>query len=1342
MPTPIIIREVSKKGKKFAASVQFDLYGTAYEISVTPPFTQAQEERLEWYFEKWLTFPFTDKVPAEEAAKSIRTYGEELFAQVFRANPDVYLEYQRLRQGDILLEIIGSPEFHTLHWEALKDPHQERPLSVDKPLVRKNSQPVTYRAEVKAAEQLRVLLVAARPGGKTDVGYRTISQPLVKALETGRIRAQIDIVRPGTFEALVNHLEDTRDTHGDGYYHIIHLDMHGALLTHAEYQTIAKTHPTKDYLYGSGDFAQKEVAAYEGVKAFLLFDQADGKEDAGGNLVSAEDLAALLNMRQIPIVVLNACQSGKQVGESETSLGSRLLAAGVQLVVAMGYSVTVSAARLLMSTLYRQLLEGKEPSVAIRRGRLELYNDKRRRASYGQEIRLEDWLLPVIYQNTPPVFEWEKHPNDILLEETVYKEPQTTYGFVGRDMDILAIEKRLLHHSNLLLVRGMGGAGKTTLLQHLGWWWQKTRFVGQVCYFGYDLKAYHLQEIVSVIGKQLGLALNGIAAHDRALILHALKSTRHLLILDNMESITGENLAVLNTLPPSAQAELRDFLQELSGSKTLVLLGSRGAEEWLTPNPLRKDAVYDLPGLDPESRTLLAEAILRGVQAPDYPQMPEHSDAFQHLLKLLGGYPLAMEVVLANLAAATPKEVIERLQAADINLDNQQEAADKTKSILKCIDYSHSNLSPDAQQLLSCLSPFTGVIRIDWLPQYTEQLKQQPALAALPFERWQQVLQEARKWGLLQPHEELAGTGYWRIQPIFPYFLKTRLNDPSQLGLKAAIETAFREHYSGIGDELWQLIESKDADERQTGQVLIGVEYENLVTALQLALKQNTSILNLYFPVSRYLERVQGHQQGLELGNRVLSALENYPMDYLQGEIALEFIGIIDNIAKRELSLKQYTSAKAAYERTLTLHDAHFTDKTDPAYGKRAGILHQLGRVAEEQRQWPAAEASYKEALQILIDFNDRFSQAKTLHHLGIVAEEQHRWPAAEAYFKEALQIKIDFKDRFSQAATLHNLGVVAQAQRQWPAAETYYNEALQIKIDFKNRYEQASTLHQLGNVAEEQRQWPAAKAYYNEALQIFIDFKARYEQAGILHQLGTVAYKQRQWSAAEAYYKEALQIKIDFNDRYGQASTLHQLGRVAEEQRQWPAAEATYKEALQIKIDFKDRYAQASTLHQLGRVAEEQSQWPAAEGYYKEALQIYIDFKDRYEQAGTLHQLGIAAQEQRQWPAAEGYYKEALQIFIDFKDRYEQAGTLGQLGLLAEAQEDWAQAVNYTLQTAEIFYAYQDPQLGIALRALARLRKTSGNAPGINSQLAEALKVSVEEADQFLNKFEDTDEE
>src|SRR5260221_8893739 len=147
--------------------------------------------------------------------------------------------------------------------------------------------------------------------------------------------------------------------------------------------------------------------------------------------------------------------------------------AGVQLVLAMGYSVTVSAAELLMKTLYQHLFAGEELSAAIRQARTELYNHKARQAYFEQQIDLEDWLLPVVYQNQPvQVQPREFTPGERAAwferkaeEEQRYSPAEPHYGFVGRDLDILEIERRLLLKPNLLLVRGIAGAGKTTLLR-------------------------------------------------------------------------------------------------------------------------------------------------------------------------------------------------------------------------------------------------------------------------------------------------------------------------------------------------------------------------------------------------------------------------------------------------------------------------------------------------------------------------------------------------------------------------------------------------------------------------------------------------------------------------------------------------------------------------------------------------------------------------------------------------------------------------------------------------------------------------------------------------------------
>ena len=632
----------------------------------------------------------------------------------------------------------------------MKDPELPRAFALEGPVVRKNLRPRPVEADLRPSPTINILVVTARPGGARDVGYRTISRPLVESLQQAHVPARVEILRPGTYRALVEHLEAVRGQDGDGFYHVVHFDVHGALLNH---EALKKGLEANRLLY-QDRYAQEDIAPFEGRKAFLFL---EGEGEITTNPVEADELAQLLLSHQIPVVVLNACQSGMQTGADETSLASRLMNAGVQVALGMGYSVTVSAAEKLMAHLYRGLFAGQVLDVAVRRARLELHNAKERRAYFNQRIDLEDWILPVVYQNQPvhiPVREFTTGERAAHYERQAhaFPFPEPAYGFVGRDLDILQIEKMLLRSStasdesnrsplrtrNILLVRGMGGAGKTTLLKHLGAWWQTTHFVDQVFYFGYDEKAHTRQQIMHTIARGLlgeagyysGFIPMGEAAQG-AFLAEKLRAARCLLILDNLESVTGTNLAIGNTLSEKERDGIRDFLAQLRGGKTLALLGSRGGEGWLVGGaahgraPLRTEEIYDLPGLDPEAASVLAERILERNGAANY---REDKD-FLHLLKLLDGYPLALEVVLANLKTQTPAQVLEALFKGEEGVDKEGGLAsaatseevlkNKTQSILRCIDYSFSNISPEAQSLLACLALFTGVINTDWLPQYT-----------------------------------------------------------------------------------------------------------------------------------------------------------------------------------------------------------------------------------------------------------------------------------------------------------------------------------------------------------------------------------------------------------------------------------------------------------------------------------------------------------------------------------------------------------------------------------------------------------------------------------------------
>ncbi len=391
----IRIQERATGEQGTTAIVSFD-HGVEYRIQIRDPFADnpKQEADLEWYFEEYLTFPFTQDVRARKAAESICHYGESLFAQVF-AELNALLAYKQARQQGLhtlQIEIAGSSAFHRLHWEALYDPEFETYLSLHAVMLRQNIVPQTSPATMQPAPTINVLVVVARPSGSRDVGYRTISRPLMDELEKTKLPVEVTLLRPGTYQALVTHLEQATREHGIGHYHIIHFDVHGALLDHAQLERGVQANR---YLYTSR-FGRPALNAYTGEKAFLFL---EGEQDEQADPVEAAELAKLLRHHQIPIVLLNACQSGKLSSEMETSLGNRLIQAGVQAVVAMGYSVTVSAAEVLMQTLYQALFERKPLPEALCLARQALANRKERRVFYNQMIELEHWLLPILYQN-------------------------------------------------------------------------------------------------------------------------------------------------------------------------------------------------------------------------------------------------------------------------------------------------------------------------------------------------------------------------------------------------------------------------------------------------------------------------------------------------------------------------------------------------------------------------------------------------------------------------------------------------------------------------------------------------------------------------------------------------------------------------------------------------------------------------------------------------------------------------------------------------------------------------------------------------------------------------------
>ena len=127
----------------------------------------------------------------------------------------------------------------------------------------------------------------------------------------------------------------------------------------------------------------------EGVLAFE-------RPGGGSDHVGASKVAAVLAEGKVPVVVLNACQSGAVGKELEASVATALLKAGCAAVVAMAYSVYAVAAAEFMAAFYESLFAGASVGQAVTAGRRRLFEHDGRPSPKG-DMPLADWLVPVHY---------------------------------------------------------------------------------------------------------------------------------------------------------------------------------------------------------------------------------------------------------------------------------------------------------------------------------------------------------------------------------------------------------------------------------------------------------------------------------------------------------------------------------------------------------------------------------------------------------------------------------------------------------------------------------------------------------------------------------------------------------------------------------------------------------------------------------------------------------------------------------------------------------------------------------------------------------------------------------
>jgi tetratricopeptide (TPR) repeat protein len=1034
----------------------------------------------------------------------------------------------------------AATELLSLPWELLQDGRGWLFQGRDAVRVRRRLPNRHRQPEHPTALPVRILLVSPRPEQDTKgnpIGYidhRASALPLTEAVENLGDLARLTVLQPPTYAALEQAL---RDGHEGQPFDVVHFDGHGVY----------------DRRLGLGGLCFEDG------------NDADRWEQRTLDFVDAARLAGLVRQHRIPLVFLDACQTALTELDPTASVAGRLLEEGVTSVVAMSHSVLVETARRFVQRFYVELARGARVGTAMLAGQQALFADSVRGRVLGVgELRLQDWFVPVLYQEQqdpqlitriPPREVQQLAARNRRLSLGALPEPPQ-HHFQGRSRDLLALE-RLLHNESWAVVRGTGGQGKTTLVVELARWLVRTARFTRAAFVSLE----HHRDVFAVLdtlGHQLVGPHYTVAQYstlDEACqpVERALADHPTIVVLDNCESLLPERTESdaapdPNDVSTAVFGLCRRLLE--ADSRTRLICTTRESLPTPFDDPRRE---WELRALDrTDAVELVSEVMKQNGWTPPSTDPGNTPQEITGLVAAVNCHARALVLLAPEVARRGVTATTEDLRALMAHLQRQH-PGDRENSLYASVELSLRRLSPQSREHVRALAACHGGVHLAIIGMLTGL--EPDAARALAI-------------GLIEVGlGEDMGDGHLRLDPgLAPYLLGDLPADEAQ-ALRSRCAEAMADLTTSLHEEQFK-------DAQLVGRLTV-LELPNLLQMLDWLCTRwpPERVVVLASDVETLVEAL-GRPQALARAVQVREQAAQRLGGWSYGRYVSDSAHI-----DRLLDRGELPAAQAAAQQLLTKAVAGGETAFPEAAYAIALTYARLGRVLRRRGAAEAALVPLTEAqrrFQRLSELGDKTAErmfAVTFTEIGDCLLSLGRLDSAAAAYQEQIERSPQVDDFRGAAVAKFQLAHVRLLQKRYQAALESYAEARDTFQSLGEPLQVATAWHQIGMLHRHAGQFESSERAYREALAISVRENDLPGQADTLGELGNLYSRMGRDEEAATFHRQAATISTQLGDLSGEGRSRLNLAIVSLRLRRYDEA----RRELQRVVECNEPYGHAA---------------------------------------------------------------------------------------------------------------------------------------------------------------------